>query len=138
MYSFNIVITELCNASCSHCYMGNKSIKMKKTLSKENIDMIIKKIPQNTKTIVLTGGEIFLVKNLLEYSINQIKKTNANVTIGLESNGKYLYNNFDNAKNELSKLRKIGVDFIRFSDDPFHQAGGIDLNKVRELKKLED
>lgn len=138
MYSFNIVLTELCNANCSHCYMNNNSTRKKKTLFKENIDIIIEKIPKNTRTVVLTGGEIFLVKDLLYYSINRIKKTNPNITIGLESNGIYLYNDVDNAKNELIKLKNLGVNFIRFSDDPFHMDGGVDLNKVRSLKNLEN
>lgn len=137
MYSFNIVLTELCNANCSHCYMKHSSNNNKKTLSKKEVDVIIEKMPINTKSVVLTGGEIFLIKELLYYTINKIKEINSNIIIGLESNGIYLYNNLDNAKMELKELKNAGVDFIRFSDDPFHAMGGVNLNKVRALKKLE-
>lgn len=137
MYSFNIVLTELCNACCTHCYMSVDSKKKRKTLSKEDINIIIKKIPEKTNIIVLTGGEIFLVKDILYYTINKIKEKKENIIIGLESNGIHLYNNLDNCKNELKKLKEMGVDFIRFSDDPFHADGGVDLIKVRKLKDME-
>lgn len=136
MYRFNIIITESCNANCSHCYMGNN--KSKKTMTKEEIETIISKIPKNTESVVLTGGEIFLHKDLLFYTIKKIKETNPNIKIKLESNGIYFYKNIDLAKEKLVELKNIGIDCIRFSDDPFHASGGIDLAKVRNLKRLED
>ena len=136
MFRFNIVITEACNAKCSHCYMGN--IKNPKTMTQKEIETIIKKIPKDTESIVLTGGEIFLKKSLLEFAIKQIKTKNPKIKIGLETNGIYFYKKNEKAKEELQHLREIGVDSIRFSDDPFHEEGGVDLKKVRELKELED
>lgn len=138
MYSFNIILTELCNANCSHCYMGTDKISKKKSLLKEDINVIVKKLPINTSTVVLTGGEIFLVKDILEYSIKLIKETNPNISIGLESNGIYLYNNLERCRKKLKNLKEMGVEFIRFSDDPFHEKGGVNLSKVRELKELEN
>lgn len=136
MYRFNIIITESCNANCSHCYMGEN--KKTKTMTKEEIKTIIRKLPKNTESVVLTGGEIFLHKDLLFYAIKKIKKNNPNIKIKLESNGIYFYKNFDLAKKKLVELKNIGVDCIRFSDDPFHATGGINLEKVRSLKILED
>lgn len=136
MYKFNIILTEICNANCSHCYMNSNSSKHKKTMSFEDVDKIIKKIPINTISITLTGGEIFLVKKLLFYTIKKIKEKNKNIKIELESNGVYLYKN-NNPQELLVKLKKMGVDSIRFSDDPFHEDGGVDLEKVRNLKQYE-
>lgn len=136
MYRFNIIITESCNANCSHCYMGNN--KNPKSMTKKEIETIISKIPNNTESVVLTGGEIFLHKDLLFYAIKKLKEYNNKITIKLESNGIYFYKNFDLAKEKLIELKNIGVESIRFSDDPFHSSGGIDLEKVRNLKKLED
>ena len=136
MYRFNIIITELCNATCSHCYMGNS--KKSKTMTKEEIDIIINKLPKDTESVVLTGGEIFLKKTLLFYTIKKIKKHNKNIIIKLESNGIYFYKDLENAKQKLIELKELGVESIRFSDDPFHSTGGIDLEKVRNLKELED
>ena len=136
MYRFNIILTELCNANCSHCYMNLNSKKNKNTMSFDEIDIIIDKIPYNTSSITLTGGEIFLVKDLLFYTIKKIKEKNPKIKIELESNGIYIYKS-TSPYDILVELKKIGVDYIRFSDDPFHEQGGVDLEKVREIKKYE-
>lgn len=136
MYKFNIILTELCNANCSHCYMNLNSKKNKNTMSFDEIDTIINKIPCNTSSVTLTGGEVFLAKDLLFHTIKKIKDKNKDIKIELESNGIYIYKS-DRPKDLLIELKKRGVDYIRFSDDPFHKEGGIDLEKVRELKKYE-
>jgi len=133
MYNFNIILTTLCNANCSHCYM--KTNENARTLSFEQIDMLINKLPINTKTIVLTGGEIFLVLEELNYILNKINNKFDKVRIGLESNGIYLYTH--NTLEILMQLKKMNVDFIRFSDDYFHENAGINLFEVRNIKKLE-
>ena len=133
MYSFNIILTNLCNAHCSHCYM--KTNENPKTLSFEKIDLLVDKLPINTKTIVITGGEIFTASSELEYFLNKINNKFNRIQIGLESNGIYLYTH--NALEILKHLKELNVDFIRFSDDPFHETGGVDLYKVRKLKELE-
>lgn len=136
MYRFNIILTELCNVNCSHCYMNLNNKKNKNTMSFDEIDIIIDKIPYNTSSITLTGGEIFLVKDLLFHTIKKIKDKNPKIKIELESNGIYFYKS-SSPYDILVELKKIGVDYIRFSDDPFHEQGGVDLEKVRELKKYE-
>ncbi len=135
MFSFNIILTEICNARCSHCYMASNN--RKKTLTKESIKTIIDMMPDNTKSVVLTGGEIFLVWDLLVYTITYIRAKFPNIIIGLESNGIVLYKGLETAKEKLKWLKQCGATFIRFSDDPFHEAGGVDLESVRKLKELE-
>ena len=76
MYKFNIVLTEVCNANCSHCYMNLNSKKKKTTMSFADVDNIINKIPNDTISITLTGGEIFCVQKLLFYTIKKIKDKN--------------------------------------------------------------
>ena len=128
MYRFNIILTECCNASCTHCYMGydKKNISM----SKNDIDTIICEIKYNTESVVLTGGEIFLKKELLFYTIKKIKEQNPNIIVKLESNGIYFYKDFSQVEDKLIELKNLGVESIRFSLDPFHESGGIDLEKV--------
>lgn len=137
MYKFNMIITELCNANCSHCYMSTGLNSLKRTMTKEQIQKIINNLPDNTDTLVLTGGEVFLVNDLLYFAIDLIKIKNPNIMIGVESNGKYFYIK-NNPYEEFVKLKSHGVDFIRFSDDIFHQDGGVNLQKVLELKKYEN
>jgi len=107
----------------------------KRTMSLEDIETVINKMPSNTKKVVLTGGEIFLIKELLYKTIIKLKERFSSLYIELESNGKYIYDG--NSIEILRQLKMLGVDSVRFSDDKFHEAGGIDLNKVRSLKKLE-
>ena len=133
MYSFNIILTNLCNAHCSHCYM--KTNENPKTLSFGEIDLLVDKLPINTKTIVITGGEIFTASSELEYFLNKIINKFNKIQVGLESNGIYLYTH--DTLEILKHLKKLNVDFIRFSDDPFHETGGVDLCKVRKLKEFE-
>jgi len=135
MFSFNIILTEICNAKCSHCYMASNNSK--KTLTKENVKSIIDMMPVNTKIVVLTGGEIFLVWDLLVYTVTQLRIKFSNIIIGLESNGIALYKGLEIAKEKLNCLKQCGATFIRFSDDPFHEAGGVDLEAIRKLKELE-
>lgn len=137
MYSFNIVLTEKCNISCPHCYMSCSHLSNGRTMSKENITTIIKRLPLNTRKVVLTGGEVFCEKELLFYAIKTIRKHYPDVIIELESNGKYIYSKED-IKVLLTYLKTIGVNSIVFSDDPFHQQGGVDLLKVRKIKEYED
>lgn len=136
MYKFNIILTELCNANCSHCYMSSNNKKNKKTMSFADINKIIDKMPIDTISVTLTGGEIFLEKDLLYHTIKRIKAKSANININLESNGIIFYKN-KNPKELLIELKQIGVDSIRFSDDPFHESGGVNLQEVRNLKKYE-
>ena len=135
MYNVSIIITESCNARCTHCYMGNRLSK--KTLSKKQIDTIINKLPENTESIAITGGEIFLHKGILYYALKQIQKQKPNIKIQIQSNGIYFYRNMNKVKKEFKTLKELGVDEIRFSDDPFHASGGVILEKVRSLKQYE-
>lgn len=71
---------------------------------------------------------------MLLYTIDKINSLNNNIEIELESNGIYFYNNtFEKLSDFNNKITSI-----RFSDDPFHEAGGVNLSKVRKLKKYQD
>lgn len=135
MYHFNIMLTELCNANCSHCYMSSIIKGKRRTLTFDQIDIIISKLPDNTSYVTLTGGEVFLVNDLLKYTISSIKKRNCNIKIELESNGIYVYE--CDTLRKLRYLKQLGVDSIRFSLDPFHKDGGVDLDKVKSLIKYQ-
>ena len=135
MYNISIIITESCNARCTHCYMGNRLSK--KTMSKKQIDALINNMPKNTESVAITGGETFMHKGILFYTIKKVKKQIPNARIQIQSNGIYFYRKMNKVKNEFRILKRIGVDEIRFSDDPFHASGGVILDKVRSLKQFE-
>lgn len=134
MYCFNIMITEKCNAMCTHCYMGDRK-NILKSLDRQQVNEIIGKLPKETEKVVLTGGEIFLEKDLLMYMIDELNKLNKEIKIELETNGIYLYTG-----KTLEKMQMFNgkIDSIRFSDDPFHAEGGVNLDKVRNLSRYQN
>lgn len=59
----SVELTTECNCRCPHCFISNRNIN----LPKEKIFEFIDKNPQNiTSHITLTGGEVFLRKDLKE------------------------------------------------------------------------
>lgn len=77
-------------------------------MSFDEIDIIIDKIPYNTSSVTLTGGEIFLVKDLLFHTIKKIKEKNKKIKIELESNGIYIYKS-NNPYDILIDLKKLAL-----------------------------
>ena len=71
MYSFNIILTNFCNAHCSHCYM--KTNENPKTLSFEKIDLLVDKLPINTKASPPAINIDICEKPLVITSIQQYK-----------------------------------------------------------------
>lgn len=131
-------LTYLCNLSCPFCYLRieeiEKGIKQKKILSKQQIFAIIDKIPA-IASITFTGGEIFLIKDILEI-LAYAKKHHR---LGLISN--LTLNN-----REINKtLVDIGVDSLMFSidgDKIFHnkmrgkESFKKTINNVKEIQQI--
>ena len=137
MFSFNLILTERCNAVCTHCYMSSAEKCEKRTMTQSELLEIVNKFPEDTKTVVFTGGEVYLVRDLLYFAIKAVHEKNPNIEIGVETNGIWLYNNPDKVQAEFEELKSAGVSFVRFSDDVFHEQGGVNLEKVRALKVFE-
>lgn len=139
-YSFNIILTELCNLHCTHCYMNASDDPTKmRTLSASDLQKIIENLPENTEEIILTGGEVYLQKELLYNAIKLLRKRFSslnNVKVMIETNGTLFYENDDEIISELSRLSNMGVNSIRLSDDVFHKEGGIDPLKVRHVSDI--
>ena len=138
MFSFNLILTERCNAVCTHCYMSSAEKCEKRTMTQSELLEIVNKFPEDTKTVVFTGGEVYLVRDLLYFAIKAVHEKNPSIEIGVETNGIWLYNNPDKVQAEFEELKSAGVSFVRFSDDVFHAQGGVDLDKVRALKEFEN
>ena len=88
MYKFNIILTELCNANCSHCYMNLNSNKKKITMSVDDIDKIVSsknkitltKLDENNKQLyswIIDGSSIknrnpFLYKIIIPKELKKV------------------------------------------------------------------
>ena len=135
-YRISIMLTEACNLKCSHCYMSANAIG--KTLSNDEIDYLINNLPINCLRISITGGEPYMCRDKLYYILNKIKnKFAANMPeVRVETNGMFFY--YDDAAiiKEVQKLIELGVSTLRLSDDEFHEKGGLDIKKLRNIEKV--
>lgn len=101
-------ITSNCNLQCSHCYnqerYWNKSYR---ELSKDQIDIVIKKLKElEFSGIHLLGGEPLIAKELI-YIIEKAK--DSKLEISIVSNGTLL------TKNLMEKFCELGIESIGIS-----------------------
>lgn len=112
--NFNIVLelTRSCPMTCRYCFISEINDKEKlelKSNSKQNIDLLIDQI-ENTKykfKICFHGGEPLLEKELIKYTIDEIKKRNLNkrISYSIQTSGYNLDEDFI----QFIKVNKIGV-----------------------------
>ena len=135
-YRISIMLTEACNLRCSHCYMSANA--KGKTLSKEEIDNMIDNLPINCLRISITGGEPYMCKEKLYYILKKIKQKFAGKMpeVRVETNGMFFYHDDNMVIKEIENLINMGVTTLRLSDDEFHQQGGLDIQKLRNVEKV--
>ena len=135
-YRISIMLTEACNLRCSHCYMSANA--KGKTLTTEQIDKLIENLPMNCLRVSITGGEPYMCRDKLYYILNKItQKFNNNLPeIRVETNGMFFYHDDESIKKEVEMLIELGVSTLRLSDDEFHEQGGLDIKKLRNVEKV--
>lgn len=135
-YRISIMLTEMCNLRCSHCYMSANS--KGKTLSIKEIDNLIDNLPINCLRISITGGEPYMCREKLYYILNKIKNKfgKKKTEVRVETNGMFFYHDNITIKKEVEKLIEIGVSTLRLSDDEFHVQGGLDIQKLHNIGKV--
>ena len=105
-------ITNNCSLNCPHCYNIATRLKHRYELSKEELSIIISKLPsQYIKFIKLSGGEPFEYNNL-PFLLEEL--CNKKICFGFVTNGIY-------KTNVLTKYRKY-FKFITFSLDGNNQS----------------
>lgn len=135
-YRISVMLTEACNLRCSHCYMSANA--KGKTLSTEEIDYLIDNLPINCLRISITGGEPYMCRDKLYYILNKIKNkfSKQKLEVRVETNGMFFYHDDQTIKKEVEKLIEMGVSTLRLSDDEFHEQGGLDVKKLRNIEKV--
>ncbi len=85
-----LMLTNRCNLSCSYCYLGNNKGKKDSgvDMSKNFIDQSLLLLDPDQKFlhVQLTGGEPFLVPDLVEYASSKIREKYHNASIGIQTN----------------------------------------------------
>lgn len=103
-----IEVTENCQLSCSYCY-GSFGAKKKKTLSAEDIDILIAQLKENGFTIFrLIGGEPLLHKDIVKSLILKLSSINSS-KIELYTNGLLLTEEFLCFCKEYNVKLAIGI-----------------------------
>jgi len=136
--SINFFITDNCNLRCSHCFYAghlNKNDKLKL----ENIRSIIKSLRNPLVSVVLTGGETFLRKDLLEICI-LLDKINTKKII-LATNGTMPDLIYDGVKKILEKTDldvavQISIDGPEKIHDKIRGVPGTYKKAMLTIKKL--
>jgi len=87
-----LYITTMCNLGCDYCYKIDKSSK--KTASKEQIEEFFNEIAKREhgliSTVVLMGGEPFMVMPRTEYALKYADSLEHQFAISLVTNGTYI------------------------------------------------
>lgn len=133
-YNVSLRITDNCNLSCRHCaYACGPN---QETMSLGNIRQVIDNLSQNTRDLLITGGEIFTVKNTLYETLAYVQSRKdlsgkPGFKLVVQSNGFWAINS-NYAYRTVHELYELGVDAIRIaSRDKFHREQGFDLTKAQ-------
>jgi hypothetical protein len=115
---FGVVITRLCNATCSHCFTNSSPTAPRQVVSAEFVEVLAKVFAaRNPKVrMVVTGGEPFLVRDHLLRIV--AIAANHGLRTSLHTSG--YWGAMDWAPSYLEQLRENGVTRINLSVDDFH------------------
>jgi len=129
-------ITSNCNLRCGHCFYW-KEISKSKALGIEQIKTIVSSL-KPLDTVMLTGGEPFLSKDLVEICELYSKKArNINIT----TNGFMPDDIFEKANDILDKTKsnihiQVSLDGMKEKHDKLRSKKGSFDNAVKTLKML--
>lgn len=131
-------ITSNCNLRCDHCFYW-KELGKKNELNLVNIKKIISSL-KPLDTVMITGGEPFLSKDLMEICKLYSKKSrNINIT----TNGFLPEVIFEKIKKILEKTNsnihvQISLDSLKEKHDNLRNMSGSFDNAVKTIKKLKN
>lgn len=127
MKRVNIRITDKCNLQCRHCCFscGPKG----ESMSAENLEKVIINVPEDTRRIIINGGEPLVEKELLMHALDYIGKKNEKrrqkIYITVMTNGFWI-KDADNTYKVLRELYEKGARTLEIaSDDKYHIEQGI-------------
>lgn len=139
------LITQNCNASCSHCFVQSKSNKSE--LSVPEIEKFCSRMGKNLYQVNLSGGEPFLRPDITKICETYIKNTPVKV-IRISSNG-YLVDKITEHTESILNLDpsvkiviELSIDGIDGLHDKIRGVEGIfnhaikTYGNLKELKKL--
>lgn len=137
------IITRQCSCRCRHCYLSAGPEHLDTTISKKDFKKIINNLPKVSLDLLLSGGEVFTIKDKLFDYLAYIKEENdervldkkGKIDVELQTNGFWAVND-DYIKSTLFDLASLGVKGLDItSKDKYHREQGI---KTKNLNRLYD
>ena len=113
-----IELTRWCNMQCPHCLRGERQ---KRRIKKEYIDTLLSKVDY-IGTIIFTGGEPALAKDLMQYTLTACRCISKDVgNFWMATNGSVVTRSFfDTIKDWVEYCGDNDVSGLRISIDPYH------------------
>lgn len=128
-------LTNLCNFSCKHCYQIEKNKTMSFEQYRYCINQVKEYIGDEPSTISLTGGEPFLIKNIIEYI--KYAKTNG-FEVSILTNGSLLTDEICRELKRIGILRlQVSLEGPKPINDMIRGNGSFDkiINGIKIAKK---
>jgi len=99
-------------------------------MSKENIARVVENLPASTEEITVSGGEPFIVRDSLMFTLDKIRKKFDSVELRVQTNG-YWMDGLGSSWSTIEELLNYGVDVLEWTGhDDFHKEQGLDVTKV--------
>ncbi|MBU4348137.1 radical SAM protein [Patescibacteria group bacterium] len=142
--NLTLFITSKCNARCLHCFYANQLNQNKPELELEDFKKIAKSLKHPLKTLMISGGEPFLRKDLAEICYNFIKY-NKTKRISIDTNGILTEKIIEIVKTILEKNQKRVFHIQVSLDGPekiHNKMRGVKncyqktLNTIKNLEKI--
>jgi len=122
-------ITNRCNARCKHCFYWKELNKPTDEMTINQIKKFVKSLKHPLASVLLTGGEPFLRKELVEIC-KVFSEENKTTKVTIPTNG-YLSEHISNSVDEILNKTNLYVD-IMLSLDGFEKASA----EMRGIKDI--
>lgn len=136
-----LYVTNYCNAKCDHCFYWEELNTGKPELTLEEMKQIARSLKHPLRTIMLTGGEPFLRKDIADIII-AFHQINGTRRITIPSNGMNTDRIIETAQRVLKECPKlylhiqISIDGPREMHDTFRRVPGCYDKATDSLRRL--
>lgn len=135
-------VTKNCNLSCNHCFQSASPNRRDTTISKDNFIKVIDNFPKHEVGLILTGGEVYSIKNQFYDFLRIINKSNDSrkekIETTVQTNASWATSS-KRIEKVLGELQEFGVKELDVtSNDEWHYAQGIKEENLDLIEKINE
>ena len=132
-FSFDMNITNSCNIKCKHCYMEKNAL----TLTDEQAECMLDRLPLTLNKLVISGGEPYVNYKILYHIIDYSRKRFGDShKIRISTNGVAMYETDLSIESELCKLSEHRVNELMISIDSYHIDAGVNRDRLLRISEI--